>query len=423
MSRVHPPVLEFLASVVRGRTVRGRSLRVALTVLVALGLSVPAAVAGEPPAGAVFNEPRGTTAARWRIVHTVDDAIRGAVPGSTVMVTSYYFDSVSSANALIDAHARGVHVQVVVDGTHATTRQPLRVAKQVNADNIDPTTGQPPLDAEGNPLRWGPDNSFVVFCQNSCRNGGGAMHSKFYAFTETGTAKDVVMVSSSNLNGGGVFKGWNDMYVIKSRPDVLEGYASVLAEMAEDTAQDGDRYREFTRGEYTSRFFPRPGGPDPTYEDLAKVKCRGATDGAGVNGRTAINIAMFSWFQSRGIRLAQRVVELGRQGCLVSVIYGAPGSEVRRILRDAVRRGQVKVWNSRWFDRGGRLVRTHEKYWMINGVYGDDTSSWQVHAGSQNWVALSDNADENTLNIDRRDAYEQYLRNWNQVRNWSTQVR
>ena len=96
---------------------------------------------------------------------------------------------------------------------------------------------------------------------------------------------------------------------------------------------------------------------------------------------------------------------------------------MRRILRDAVRRGQVKVWNSRWFDRGGRLVRTHEKYWMINGVYGDDTSSWQVHAGSQNWVALSDNADENTLNIDRRDAYEQYLRNWNQVRNWSTPVR
>ena len=85
-------------------------------------------------------------------------------------------------------------------------------------------------------------------------------------------------------------------------------------------------------------------------------------------------------------------------------------------LRDAVRRGQIKVWNSRWTDRRGRLVRTHEKYYMVSGVYGDDTSSWRVHAGSQNWVAMSDDADECTINIARRDAYEQYLRNWNQVR-------
>jgi predicted outer membrane repeat protein len=341
------------------------------------------------------------------------------------MVTSYYFDSVSSANALIDAHARGVQVQVVVDGIHATTTQPRRIAAQVNADNdaIDPDTGLPYVDAAGKPLRWGPDNSFVVFCQNSCRNTGGAMHSKFYAFTETGTSRDVVMVSSSNLNGGGVFKGWNDMYVIKNRPDVFADYAAIHAEMAEDTARDGDQYREFVRGEYTSRFFPRPSGADPTMEDLSQVQCRGAADGAGVNGRTAINISMFSWFQARGLRLARRVVELGRAGCVVSVIYGAPGSEVRSILRDAARRGQIKVWNSRWFDRSGRLVRTHEKYYMINGVYGGDTSSWRVHAGSQNWVTMSDQADEVTLNIERRDAYEQYLRNWNQVRTWSTRVR
>ena len=402
---------------------RVHGVRAGVALLVALVLGIPAAAAADPPEGAVFNEPRGTTEARWRIVHTVDEAIRGAVPGSRVLITSYYFDSVSSANALIDAHARGVQVQVVVDGLHATTRQPLRIAQAVNADNIDPATGKPPLDAEDNPMRWGPDNSFVVFCQRSCRNAGGAMHSKFYVFTETGTSKDVVMVSSSNLNGGGVFKGWNDLYVIKNRPDVLADYSSVFAEMAEDTAMDGDKFREFVRGEYTSRFFPKSSGGDPTYEDLANIRCGGATEGSGRNGRTAINIAMFSWFQTRGVRLAQRVVELGRQGCDVSVIYGAPGKEVRTILRDAARRGQIKVWNSRWIDRRGRLVRTHEKYYMVSGVYGDDTSSWRVHAGSQNWVAMSDDADECTINIERRDAYEQYLRNWNQVRAWSTRVR
>jgi hypothetical protein len=55
-------------------------------------------------------------------------------------------------------------------------------------------------------------------------------------------------------------------------------------------------------------------------------------------------------------------------------------------------------------------------------VYCDDTSSWRVHAGSQNWVNLSDHADENTLNIESRVAYAQYLRNWGQVRKWSVRV-
>jgi len=116
------------------------------------------------------------------------------------------------------------------------------------------------------------------------------MHAKFYVFTETGTAKDVVMVSSSNLNKGGAVKGWNDLYVMKGRPDIVADYAAVHAEMAEDTARDGDQYREFVRGEYTSRFFPRPGGGDATYEDLSNIRCQGATEGSGVNGRTAINI-------------------------------------------------------------------------------------------------------------------------------------
>jgi hypothetical protein len=155
-------------------------------------------------------------------------------------------------------------------------------------------------------------------------------------------------------------------------------------------------------------------------EDLSNIRCKGATDGSGRNGRTAINISMFTWFQERGIRIARRVAELGRLGCSVAVIYGAPGVDVRNILRDAARRGHIKVWNSRRLDNG--LVRTHEKYYMVNGVYGADTSSWRVHTGSQNWVSLSNHADENTLNIESRAAYAQYLRNWAQVRNSSTRV-
>ena len=56
-------------------------------------------------------------------------------------------------------------------------------------------------------ITWGTDKSYAKKCDGSCRGGGGNMHSKFYAFSHTGTAHNVVIVSSSNLNFGGAHAG------------------------------------------------------------------------------------------------------------------------------------------------------------------------------------------------------------------------
>ena len=208
---------------------------------------------------------------------------------------------------------------------------------------------------------------------------------------------------------------------------MVSKFADVHREMALDIGPGAGRYLEFVDGPFVYRFFPMPSGGDPVFEDLSKVECRGASGGSGRNGRTAINIAMFAWSDDRGVRLAQRVVELDSLGCDVSVIHGVMGWRVRQILKTSARHGGIKLFNSR-FDRdrdGLTDFRTHEKYLLISGVYGGDRSAWRVHTGSQNWTSVSlTGSDEVSLNITGRTPYMEYLRNWDYIRSrWTTRVR
>lgn len=392
-----------------------RTFVVLLVTLATLLSTASVAAAYEPAGGALFNNPQGTFAARWKIVKAVDRAVRGAPRGSRIMMSTFLMDSKDSADALLAAHRRNVSVQIVMDGDDAFTGQARRLERAFNRDNRPRRTG---VDEDGNLLKWGPDHSFVVFCKGSCRGGQANLHAKFFVFTKTGTASNVSMVSSSNLNAGGAVRGWNDLYTVKEKPRILRDFSAIHAEMAQDTATDGDGYREFVRGRFTSRFYPKRRGGDPVMEDLSRIRCRGTNGGAGRNGRTAINVSMFAWNSDRGMDIARRLVGLDRDGCDVSIIYGAPSMVIRDYLRNSARRGGVKLWDSR-FDRDGDGLfdlRVHHKYMLINGRYGADRSAWRVHTGSQNWgKGTLRNGDENTLNIDSRAAYRQYKRNWTHI--------
>jgi hypothetical protein len=232
-------------------------------------------------------------------------------------------------------------------------------------------------------------------------------------------------VSSSNLNAGGAVRGFNDLYIVKGRPKMHADYATIHREMSRDVPA-GNRYRELRDGNLISRFYPKPKGGDPVMADLNKVRCRGATGGAGRNGRTAINVDMFAWNSDRGMTIARKLIRLDRDGCDVSIIYGAPSKEVRLLLSASARRGGVKLWDSR-YDRNGDGVydiRSHGKYMLINGNFGGNTSSWRVHAGSQNWGrGTLRGGDENTLTIVNRGAYGSYIQHWDMIaRSYSRRI-
>ena len=268
---------------------------------------------------------------------------------------------------------------------------------------------------------WGSDRSYARSCVGSCRGGGGNMHSKFYAFSNTGTARSVVMVSSSNLNLGGAKNGWNDLYTMSGRPDSFAVYRRIHREMTEDTPA-GDAKEEIQDGPFLSRFYPMKNATkanDPVLADLNQIRCRSDL------GRTQVHVSMFGWRGSRGTYLADKVFSLKRDGCIVKVIFGAPSKEMAIYLRQKARATNVPLFNSRWdFDHDGhKEIRAHTKYVLVKGGYGQDRTAYEVMTGSANWVNGGlDRGDESTLNISLRSAYQQYLKNWDDTRLHSVRV-
>ena len=435
----------------------GRNTTRSLGALLAALLTMSLVVAPQSSAsdGSSFNVPNpwGSVAQRTAIVRTVENAIDGTPKGEVILIASYLFDRKSSVDALIRACRRGVSVRVVLDG-HIGTASARRLVRTLNSDNISkkadgtftkPRTGRcgrdlprtsgrvtAPLSGRqieaslDNPtaakLTWGRDASYVKRCRDSCRGNGALMHAKFYVFSRTGQARNVIMVSSSNLNEGGVVRGWNDMATFSGRPKSFAKYLAIHLEMTQDDTGDDRGRFEVVDGPYISRFFPWPGvnrKGDPVMQDLNKIGCRGA------NGRTQVRVSMFYWKGTRGNYIATKLLNLARSGCDVGIIYGAPSLQIAGRLRDAARSGLIALYDSRWWlDEDPEVdVRTHSKYVLVNGRYGGAPQSWQVMMGTANWVPGSlVRADENSLNISSAQAWRAYNANWQLVRSHSRRV-
>lgn len=400
-------------------------LLITLALVLATGVG-GAEAAYAPPAGATFNTPRpwGTSAQRYHIVRTVDAAIRNVSrtatdPEPVIYISQFLLDDKPSVDALIGARNRGVSVRVVLD-PDITGYQARRLTRALNSDNVGAITAEHSTPSVPDPS-WGPDGSYVLRCHGSCRGGGGNVHTKFYVFSHTGSVKNVVMVSSSNLNKGGALNGWNDLFVMRQRPKSFAKYAEIHKEMTDQTPE-GAGPDQVVDGPFTSRFFPMQNASkanDPTLRDLNRIRCGSAF------GRTRINVSMFYWSGTRGAYLASKLISLGRQGCRVSVIYGAPSKAVRLQLRAAAVKHLITVYDSRWDlnHDGAYDVRTHEKCVLVKGTYAGNRSAHLVMTGSQNWVGGSlSKGDEVTLNIARTSAYNGYIRNWGVIRNHSRQI-
>lgn len=445
-----------------------------LTISLMLG-STPAVADYQPPGGAIFNTPRpwGSDAERYKIVRTVENAIRHVSPTKKdpkpfILVTSFLFDRRSSVEALIAACKRGVSVRVILDQDVINNSQ-RRIANALNGDNVKdrngdgkpdtkPKTGRcgrklPKKDAHGRTVRdkmgnpvfersqpmtfkqarasvrrpnssavtWGKDQSYVKRCDGSCRGPGGNMHSKFYVFSHSGSAANVVMVSSSNLNRGGALLGWNDLYVMKGRPKSVAAYKRIHLDMTDDIKAPVNKV-EVTDGPFTSRWFPMRKATkknDPTLQDLNKVKCTSAI------GRTQLYISMFYWKGPRGDYIADKLLALAGKGCGVNIVYGAPSLAIAARLRAAAGNHRINLYDSRWdFDENGEVnVRTHAKFIAVKGTVGKNRKAYQVWTGTQNWVSGSLNkGDENSLNISMKSAFQKYLGEWTRIRNHSRRL-
>jgi phosphatidylserine/phosphatidylglycerophosphate/cardiolipin synthase-like enzyme len=367
---------------------------VALLAVVAVLLSSAVAAAYAPARGPVFNrpEPVGTLAEQEAIQTKVDDAIDAAPKGSTIRIATYGIDRLDSARKLLRAHRRGVHVQIVIN----PKRRPLatRMLKAGLKSHID-------------------RKSFIKFCVQGCRGRAANMHAKFYTFSRSGTAKDVVILGSFNLTQSQISQAWNDSYTVVDNKHIFKAYKDVFAQMKLDK-RIRHPYRQLTTGRFTNYLFPKPGASmqeDPVYQALSSIRCNSAADGAGVHGHTLVRVAMFSMLDHRGLYLAKKLVALDDAGCNVHVIYGAPSHDVAHVLSQSGPHGGVVVRDSRYdFNDDGVVDHyDHTKVLLIDGAIKGNRSAWVTYTGSENWTALAlHRSDEDMIRIASRHVYFRY---------------
>ncbi len=366
----------------------------------AAGREVRAREAYRPPTGAHFNNPNGDDAAHKAIEDVVYRAIQHTRKGDEIRISLFSFDRKRMADALIRAFRRGVAVQLLLN-QHQTTKVMRQMRRVFGANRSR--------------------RSFIYQCERGCR-GGSFLHSKFYLFSRSGAARNVVMVGSNNFTYNAMVHQWNDLLIMNDRTRTYNAFKTTFEQMKLDK-RARPLYEVFHISDHSIlHVYPFPHATaktDPIMRILSKVHCHRAAKGYGTNGRTRIRVDQHRWGGERGAWIARRMVQLWAQGCDVKLMHGSADAPVKKAFRARTKRGYVPLRaNGFDYDRDGFLdVYTHHKYMTISGNYGDDRSTDMVLTGSSNWAGIGVTGDEVVFTTESRRFRRQYERNWNYIWN------
>jgi PLD-like domain len=377
-----------------------------LSVLIVLtGLGAGAANAYTPGTGARFNDPSGSREAVNRSMIHIRNTIQSAKRGSVIRIATYTHNRADLTNALLDAcKNRSVSVQVVLNdnNTSVTTRRLIRTLG---------TNTEPHFKDACNPRDKGkgeqkhPEPSFVKICFQSCRKGAGNQHMKFYLFSETGDARDVVMVGSTNTTRWAANVHFNDLFTQSNRSGMFRDYSFIHHQLAQDRRVT-KVYRKYTHGDLVTEFgnVVARGPKDPVAKRLRQVSCAGGTQ---------IRVVMYAWVGDRGAYLARRMAELQRRGCGIRAILSGASREVKQVLKGAgipIRSADIDMDDNPATGFGDTAWDrfTHEKWMSLNGTWAGRRQK-VVWTGSENWSGLSYLNDEVTIKIPRGSVWSQYV--------------
>ena len=379
-----------------------------------------------PTAGPRFNDPYGGRVERRRLVKHVVRTInaspgyrlRGPGPNgrrltcppdpadapSQIKIAVYSIADREFTDALLAAHRRCVSVQVLMN-SHLTSVTSPSWGRIIAA-----------LRARGN--GWRNRRSFAHRCSNGCL-GTSTLHSKIFLFSRSGTARDTVIVGSSNMTRNAVRVQWNDLYTVNNHPTMYRQYRSMFERMVPDVMAQGPFVFPAT-GRYQSTFYPFRSADqdtDTTVRALRTVRCRNAAGGTGVRGRTVIYVEMHAWFGDRGRAITRQLQGLHRRGCYIRILYSFMLKKTHDQLTDGTG-PRLLLRRVAFPEPGGVLADkySHLKMYAVSGHIGDDRSAQVVWTGSNNWTDKSDHGDEVTLRVDSAAAYRAYVQHWQHVR-------
>lgn len=370
--------------------------------------------------GPVFNNPRGGTSGRFRIERAILKTLRFTPKGERVRIALYSFDRIPVANAILAAHRRGVHIQILLnDHWENRAMQMVRGALGTNVKR----------------------KSFIYKCKASCRGPNTEdrnLHTKFYTFTKAGKSEDVLLVGSHNFTRNAAVHQWNDMYFMKGNAELFDQFVDVFNDMKKDYSkrQKPMYFCAVPQGaqcddsvdKYTNWVFPKRSTrqDDLVLNMLNKIQCL-TPDGAGGQTRTRLALNMHTMRGARGDYLAAAIRQKFAEGCDFRVSYGLIGYQTKRILGAPTARGRIPLRSSGFdyntednFDLNNDgeddliLDRySHQKYFVIQGTYNGVQNYSMVLTGSSNWASLGTAQDEVFFTIQGAQNAERYLRNFN----------
>jgi hypothetical protein len=390
--------------------------------LVVSGVAVrPGAAVAAPTTQAVFNNPVGTAAEQQAIQNRVVELIDGAPAGSTIRVSQFYASDATIPTALVSAKNRGVNVQAIFDRAEVDN---------ANTHSILSTGLGTDLAA----------SSWLLVCPasrgcigNRTLNAVTSLnHNKFFLFSSTGGASNVVVQSSANLHTGrDGLRGWNAALVLVGNTAIYNAYAGYFGDLKARIVNNNyyDTGRPaVTSGNAKIHFYPRQESNGQPYGDpnedtimtlLNNVQCTGNSVVGTQDGthRTIIRVNMTIF--SRGY-LATKLWNLDNQGCYVEVVmrYSSGASAEADSMRNLLRATSSGY--------GGPVVKyyclsdsvwTHAKYIQVEGKYyggPDRTITW---TGSHNWSHNSlRQADETLLQLEDSSVFAAFRTNFRTVR-------
>ncbi|NYV74336.1 phospholipase D-like domain-containing protein [Streptomyces sp. UH6] len=388
--------------------------------LVASALHVTAPTpAGAVTTGPVFNTPSGTAAEQTAIRTQFLNLIEGAQPGGYLKLAIYHFWDVELARAFVDAHARGVNVQIVMDSSEITSvHDDGRTYPLLLEELGDDTSAK----------------SFVALCGegHSCNSTvvPSINHNKFLIYDSDGSGGySAVVQSSSNLSPSSYSKYWNDAMVIDNDRGVYLAYTQYFGKLV---AQDPATWNYLTPTPYSPYayyFFPRPADDarpgDTVTGVLDNVTCTYTEN--GTTKHSTIRVGMYKFTRQA---VATKLVAMKKAGCVVDIVY----TEMDSVEST----GSAGTWEAlhatggptlrcfSWDDDGDEATAgadatprqiIHSKFLLIEGMYSDKTGRKVMWTGSHNYTgpALTKN-DEALLKVDDADVYAAYLSRYTAAR-------
>lgn len=289
-------------------------------------------------------------------------------PGETIRIVAHSFSFLAVADALVDAHERGVRVQVLADASvSGRWEASARLREALGTDRSKP--------------------SFVYLTP-------GELHQKTWSFTRTGRSRDVVLVGSQNLTYESA-RQFTDVYAYVGRRDVRRVFDRRFDELVSGLPRPA-RNRPMRLGKDQVWFYPlAPDVGDPVLDTLRGLPGQG----------TEVRVAMYAWLHDRGLEITAELARLRSEGADVQVVLGRSVADRQRA---ALAAAGIAVHPGVFAD-GDNI---HHKLTLVSYRGDDGRLRRFVLTGSDNFTGPSLRRPEMLLRIDadHGPTWERYLR-------------